>query len=143
MRNLGIAALGCFSALLSVTVASADDAKSKAELAWARKIATDFLETIYDGDKTALGFLSPELSRALTYRDVLEPFLGSTNPKIISKQVAPNGCEVIFAGILEGSELSGKKVYPDKNFTLRVAKENGGRWSIRFIRVTERQVKKK
>jgi hypothetical protein len=142
MRNLGIALLGCLSAFISVSVASADDTKSKAELKWARKVATDFLEAVNNGEAAAVGFLSPELSKGMKAEEVFQLFWAS-DAKILSEHVAPNGCEVIFAGVLPGFTYEGTKSLPDKDFPLRVAKENGGRWNVRFIRVTERQVKKK
>jgi hypothetical protein len=56
-------------------------------------------------------------------------------PKIVSEEVSPNGSEVIFSGLLRGSDSI---VSADADFILRVAKESeGGKWSVRLLRLEE------
>ena len=59
-------------------------------------------------------------------------FLGSPKYQLSSELVDPDGCEVIFKG-----ELTNEQWKAD--FTARVARENSGKWSIRYLVVKERK----
>jgi hypothetical protein len=117
-----------------------------AEVKWAEGIVTDFWKAMSDGSTgMAAGLLSPELSDGLRrgtdsageYLQLLRAW-DSVSVERMSHEVAPGGGEIIFKGV-----NSGKVTYPEdykRDFTLRVAKENGGRWSIRFIAIEWRDV---
>jgi hypothetical protein len=118
------------------------EAKSKAELQWAKRVATDFLEAACAGKPVAVGLLSPALAKAMgqELQAIYAPLSGM-RATITSRKVAPNRCEVIFAGALkENEELRNAKWHFQGRFKLRVAKEIGGTWNIRFVDVTVREV---
>jgi hypothetical protein len=136
-----LVALALLLSVTSIRAGSPDDAKRKAELAWARRIAVDFLETAtnIDGTQTrpveALGLLTPELARGLqddkgwNWLDSLAHYVHG--PQISTEELAPNGSEAIFTGTLKGNDGN-----PGRRFILRVAKESeNGKWSIRFLKL--------
>lgn len=54
-----------------------------------------------------------------------------------SGELAPDRSEVVFRGKLSGKGPRGERVAAD--FTMRVVREGGGgKWSIRFLLVTDR-----
>lgn len=124
------------------------------ELKWARGIADDFWEAMIDGDcLEAAGLLSPELARS--YRAIeldraagyhlstlIQRIHGIQSVSISSAEMAPDRSEAIFRGMVTG-EKQGSDPEVKQDFTMRVAKEPGGRWSIRFLRLKEHQEKAK
>jgi hypothetical protein len=125
--------------------------KAAPELAWARGIANDFWEAILQGDEEpAAGLLSPELTQSLLKSDrgaisylqwireatVGRVFVRPIEPKqtvaYTSEELAPDKNETAFKGTL--SERGVIKA----DFTIRIAKEASGKWSIRYVRFKER-----
>src|SRR5262249_45266211 len=130
LRTVGIVLLCCGAAGPVV----ARDKNKEAELKWARKVANDFFQAINDGNEAAFGLLSPELAKAVELTELFKLFRG-TKKKVVSELVAPDGREVVITGGLKGLIVIGDKLCKNATFTLRVAKESGGRWSIRFFDV--------
>jgi hypothetical protein len=134
------------------TPASAGGKKKKAELRWARGVAREFLDIAVDKDRdrsimptSVAGLISPHAAEGiLGQRDInpLWKLSKFTEAKITREQVSPDRREVIFFGTLAGSRWESEK---DKTatFKMRLAKEPGGRWSIRSLLVTEREAEKK
>jgi hypothetical protein len=89
--------------------------------AWTTQIVEQFFESVFNGDESALGLLSPELAKTFDHRsDLGGKFWRYSSYSLRSHEVAPDGSEVIFRGEL-ASEM--KDVDP-LSCTLRVAKES-------------------
>ncbi len=129
-------------ARLGNTVAPAPAADPKADVAWAKRIVTNFLYALAadNGDMTspaALGLLSPEYLDAVKQDCDMQhgsKYLGLIRshgygpPAFTSEEVAPNGNEVVFSGTLKhpGDD--------DLFFTARVVREREKEiWSIRYF----------
>jgi hypothetical protein len=127
-----------------VVPVSGDEATRDAGVKWAKRVAMDFLETACETGHYAdiAGLLSPDLARAVS-EDSRWPFAGLyCDPRFTSEELAPNGSEVLFTGVLKATEYYHDAGGQDADFTLRVAKESAsGKWSIRFLRVKEREEK--
>jgi hypothetical protein len=128
---------------------------------WARGIADDFWDAIRDWKTAqAMTLLGPEMVKALvsyerwsvgehreqliervppSYLEHLAARYGpDTSVSFESQDVAPDRTEVVLRGALSGKDRDGKAV--NDALIMRVAKEaNGGKWSIRFLRVVDRK----
>jgi hypothetical protein len=99
----------------------------------------------------AVGLLSPELARAHEYEKGLDFFWKLSwnhyhDPKITAEEVAPNGSEVIFKAVVRNTPRPADSGIAAKeaDLTIRVAKETvGGKWSMRFVRIKERELEEK
>jgi hypothetical protein len=107
-------------------------AEISAELKWARGVATDCIEALTTQEiHNFIGLLSPEFARIVTHGDfgIDYPHWWSFKSGAIrSERVAPDRSEVVFAGILKNGSYQG-------DFVFRVARESGGRWSIRYLKI--------
>jgi hypothetical protein len=139
---------------LGPIVPTAADEKPKShatpEAAWAGAIALDFWEALLNGDGAmAAGLLSPELTRSLAqphFKKSADAWLmqltarhAKATVRLDSEAVAPDRSEVVLKGVLSGREYAqkdGPMITAD--FMLRVAKESGGRWSIRYLQLKGR-----
>lgn len=121
------------------------------ELKWARGIADDFWKALIDREPyEAAGLLSPELTQSYSAQDIhkaagsyLASFIegkdGIKSVLISSAEMAPDRSEAIFRGTVSGKLYDSAHPEAKQDFTMRVAKEAGGRWSIRFLRLKEHQ----
>jgi hypothetical protein len=138
-------------------VAPANKPEVAPEVKWARGIADDFWRALLNGQaRQAGGLLSSELANSLvTYEwsgpgekarlmslpahqwltDRI-PAGPSVSVVFVSEELSPDRAEVVFRGQL-GGKYQDKPVAAD--FTMRVAKESGGKWAIRFLLVTDRK----
>jgi hypothetical protein len=123
------------------------------EVRWARGIVDDFWSQVLTCDLKSepyLGLLTPELADTLrsknechlgTVEAIGGRFRGAT-VEVASADLSPDRTEAVFKGRLSGRVFGrpgGDKVEAD--FTVRVAKQPGGAWSIRFLKVVEREAK--
>jgi hypothetical protein len=154
MRSTCLLLLGCVS-LLFVSAAPPVDDKAKAEVNWAKKVATDLFEECHDapykvGSSTATGLLSPELARAMSVaaaadRSTTLDELGSRyyhDLRFLSDEMAPNGLEVIFTCTLKMDKHYPGPEEGDAVVTFRVAKESAqGQWCVRFVHIKKPETK--
>jgi hypothetical protein len=136
MRNHVVLACGLFL-LAPATPAAEKETDRWEDLKWAKQVAADFLDSLYgaEGNKIAMGLLSPEMAKTFQDPDQLWRAYGGYSAWIILDQdLAPNGSEAMFLGNLKGWDCQGV-------FVVRVAKEPSGRWSIRYLRIHEIAVK--
>jgi hypothetical protein len=133
----------CVLALPSLGLADDPDAKNAARVKWARGVLTDCLDAALAGNGAAASALaSPDLHQAYARTGYgplgFSRLLGQLNLsfdsyKVTAEEADPDGGEILFKGELVGK---GKKA----DFTARVAKEwAGGKWSIRYLFVKERE----
>jgi len=124
----------------------AGDDKKQTDVKWAKRVAMNFLEVATgDAPAEAMGLLSPELARGLqankdraNFLDMI-PYRGYRDPKITGAETSPNGSEVVFSGVFKGSKTIPT---PDADFTIWVTRESEqGKWSIRLVRVREKEPK--
>jgi hypothetical protein len=121
------------------------------EVKWARGVAEEFWEALLDRDSVddgverAGGLVSPELISAMNNRTVRDPsslmkvaceYGHDSSVRVTSEEVSPDKSEVVFNGVLSGKFIFGGEPQT-ADFRLRVAKESGGRWSIRLFRIRE------
>jgi hypothetical protein len=124
------------------------------EVKWAKGIMDDFWAALLTDAMPSdwqpyIGLLTPEFAKSfqtprglLSDLDVLGGNYCDSHVTVSSAMLSPDRNEVVFKGLLAGKEKGdpkGKKVEAD--FTVRVAKQPGGAWSIRFLRVVERTEK--
>lgn len=143
----------CLLPVLWYSAASAANARDSVppELKWAKSIADDFWKALIDGEPyEAAGLLSPELTQSYSAQAldkgagsylayVIERNHGIKSVSISSAKMAPDRSEAIFRGMVTGENDPEVK----HDFMMRVAKEGGGRWSIRFLRIKHHQEKAK
>jgi hypothetical protein len=125
----------CLLIALSIPSVDIPDAKTKAEVKWARSAATDFLEAVTTGqEETAWGLLAPELARSVRAKNT-DYHLNSAgcyrDPRITSEEVSPNGNEVVFVGVLRDGSASA-------TFRLRVVRDGKDCiWRVRFLSIKD------
>ena len=127
-------------ALPSFVAGAEEDAKNAARVKWAKGVLDDFFDATFSGKcETAGGLLSPELAQTVGQRGGVDGYLWGLRlftfdtRKVTSEEIDPDASEVVFKG-----ELIGKEKKAD--FTARVAREGkGGKWSIRYFFVKERE----
>jgi hypothetical protein len=143
----------CLLTLVAACAAVSGDAAPQAptrqkpeaepELKWAEGVVNEFFDALKSESPAVRGLLSPEFAAAWPL-DGTYPPLGwySFPPSSLSKTVAPNGGEIIYTGRVKGKEIaSGNAIWlqQDADLLLRVARESGGRWSIRYLKLQERK----
>jgi hypothetical protein len=125
-----------------------------AEVKWARGVAEDFWAACRsDHPEQAAGLMSPELARAVQTHDFSLPGDKQVTPgeylrqraelvgygvgaevRFDAEELAPDRSEVVFRGRVTGVARWVERV--TNRFVMRVAKEPGGRWSVRYLLVT-------
>lgn len=125
------------------------------EVQWARGIVDEFWSAALVLDRSqadaAFGLMTPVLAGALKERfdvpgggycdNTLRWFAhryGRAITTISSTDLSPDRAEVVFKGRLAGFEFGDRDMKTEAEFTIRVAKQPGGAWAIRFLRVTDR-----
>lgn len=109
---------------------------SQAEVAWARGIVKDFFHSAFDRDGAGVGLMSPELAKSHAWLFDGGQLVCCNAFHIVSEEVSPNGSEVIFKGNVKGGWVGVRSIMEfHGTFVLRVAKESGGRWSVRYVRL--------
>jgi hypothetical protein len=102
----------------------------KAELAWAKGVATHFFEALLEGNDDPAGLLTPEFARAFEHRS--DYYVGLrkqyTSAAIESEEMAPGGAEAVFKGTLKGEK-------EEAAFVARLVKGPSGVWCVRFLRI--------
>ena len=143
MRAKWCVALSCLLAINVVAVAQDGKQQSDPQLKWVRNIANDFWTCMRGCDyRQAAGLLSPELSDAAKgHLFGVEGYLqsltgGFSSATTTSEEMAPDRSEVVFRGTLSGDG-------PTLEYVLRIAKESNGRWSVRFLRIKQREQNQK
>lgn len=134
MNRLAIVALVIVVSVLPTRPFAAD--RATADQAWARGIVKDFFHSAFDRDGAGVGLLSPELAKSHAWLFEGGRLVCCNAFHIVSEEVSPNGSEVIIKGNVKGGFVQDR--YSDSfhgTFVLRVAKESGGRWSIRYVRL--------
>jgi len=107
-----------------------------AEQDWARGIVKDFFHSAFDHDGAGVGLFSPELAKSHAWMFARGQLVCCNAFHIVSEEVSPHGSEVIFKGNVKGGFVQDRySVSFHGTFALRVAKESGGRWSIRYVRL--------
>ena len=135
-------------------LAADDKQAAAAELKWARGIADHFWEAVFDSDSDiAAGLMSSQLGLLVHRRagvteeyitQMVSYYIGKGNTaSVVSQTLAPGGGEAIFKGVLTGRDDDGK-ITRTADYVMRIAREApGGKWSIRYIRVKDREAKKR
>jgi hypothetical protein len=108
-----------------------------------------------EGVAQAAALLSPEFSEALTsyewdgkqtrklqppayLRAIAKKYICEASVAFTSAEMAPGGGEVIFQGVVSGTDPDEKKVR--QVFKMRVAKvARSGKWGIRYLRLKDRK----
>jgi hypothetical protein len=113
---------------------------------WARGVADDFWAAVlgpHNDFEQAAGLLSPELIQAIAkvtpegapaYLQLLRLYRWGNNGAVTFDltEVAPDRSEVLFKGVVAGEV--GKA-----DFTMRVGKQPGGTWRVRYLLITARK----
>ena len=126
--------------------AFAEDVKRTETVNWAKRIVVDFLQTTTtEYPIMALGLVSPELARVMPREESRERNIikvlhwGYDKHEIVGTEIAPDASEIVFSIIVRAKADYACR---DADMTIRVAKEAGGRWSIRFVSMKEREAPK-
>jgi hypothetical protein len=125
-----------FLCALALPAARGEDDK-KAELAWAKEVATDFLNAGLSGN-----YASAEVLATAEFKKALQEsgpssvtFLlssaaaggGAESWSITTEEIAPDRDEAVFRGSLKGKK-------GEAAFSVRVVKEkDGGKWRVGFF----------
>ena len=125
--------------LLAAAYADGKGDKGKAELAWAKQTATDFIEAYLHGpDTQAEQLLSPELHKmnkeGLQGQLLAAQNVGYRRAEVKSEVLAPARDEAVFRG-----ELYTEKADRVADLTIRVTKGADGKWRVSFFRFLERR----
>ncbi len=118
-----------------------------AELKWAKGVATDFLDSAFNGNLVqAEGLLDSSLKRSFArdgdkrvgeWLNNSIAIQGFRAPVIQSEDIAPDLDEASFKGTFQ----SGKKAF---QFSLRVVKDKeGGKWRVSYFHFVEQHDEKK
>ena len=119
---------------LAPPAARGEDAK-KAELAWAKEVATDFLNAGLTGNYAgAEALATPEFKKTLkesgpsSVTFILSSAAGGAESwAIATEEIAPDKDKAVFRGSFKGKK-------GEATFSLRVVKEkDGGKWRVSFF----------
>jgi hypothetical protein len=107
-------------------------ATAQAELTWAKGVVTEFFDASFEkGSQQVHGLLHPEFAKTFYQFRLWQDFREYSSASITGAEIAPNQSEAVVSGVLKGKKGNAE-------FRVRVAKDSGGVWCIRFMNTRQR-----